>query len=318
MAMGPLSLVIIGIVSLAPVIASLITPIITPFYSLIGADPASFANTILAIDMGGYALAEEMGESEQAILFSWVFLGTMTGPTLAFTIPVALGLIEKNDLPYFAKGIMLGLITVPLGCFIGGLIAKLSVSMMLVNLLPTIFLSALIAVGLWRNPMAMIAGFSFFGRIIKVVALLGLAAVIFQTLTSWTLIPNMAPLSEGVQIVGSIAIFLAGAFPLVTFFSKIGESYLKKAGKRLSINDTSTAGLIASLAHVIPMLTTLREMDPRGKVINVAFAVSGAFVLGAHLGFVAGIEQEMAFPMIIGKLAGGFSAVCLAILTTKA
>ncbi|TWG75701.1 ethanolamine utilization protein EutH, partial [Bacillus subtilis] len=32
---------------------------------------------------------------------------------------------------------------------------------------------------------------------------------------------------------------------------------------------------------------------PRGKVINVAFAVSGAFVLGSHLGFVAGMKKEI-------------------------
>ena len=47
----------IGIVSLAPVLAAILIPIVAPFYTAIGADPSSFANTILAIDMGGYALA---------------------------------------------------------------------------------------------------------------------------------------------------------------------------------------------------------------------------------------------------------------------
>ena len=57
-------------------------------------------------------------------------------------------------------------------------------------------------------------------------------------------------------------------------------------------------------------------MDERGKVVNVAFAVSAAFVFGDHLGFTAGFAPEMLPSMIIGKLAGGISAVALALLLT--
>lgn len=76
--------------------------------------------------------------------------------------------------------------------------------------------------------------------------------------------------------------------------------------------------MVASLAHLIPMLALLKDMMPRGKVINVAFAVSAAFVLGSHLGFVAGMKKEMAAAMIIGKLAGGITAVAAAAWTTPA
>lgn len=59
------------------------------------------------------------------------------------------------------------------------------------------------------------------------------------------------------------------------------------------------------------------EMDRRGKVVNVAFAVSAAFVFGDHLGFTAGFDPEMIFPMIVGKLVGGVSAVPVAMLITR-
>ncbi|WP_174615054.1 ethanolamine utilization protein EutH [Virgibacillus ihumii] len=314
MAMGTLTLAMVGIISLSPVIAGLLTPIVAPVYHLIGADPASFANTILAIDMGGYSLAQEMSVSEESELFSWVFLGTMMGPTIVFTIPVALGIIEKEDQPYFAKGILVGLITVPLGCLIGGLTGGLGLVMILKNLLPAILFSALIAIGLWKKPGQMIYGFSIFGKFIEIVAIVGLAAIIVETLTGITVIENMLPISEGIQIIGMIAIFLAGAFPMVAFISKAFKKPLEKFGSALGISNTSTTGLVASLAHAIPMLVLVKEMEPRGKVINIAFAVSGAFVFGSHLGFVAGINREIAFAMIVGKLAGGISAVLLAIL----
>ncbi|QOY35032.1 ethanolamine utilization protein EutH [Anaerobacillus isosaccharinicus] len=316
MTMGSLALAMIGIISLAPVLASILTPIISPIYGLVGADPAAFANTILAIDMGGYALAEEMAKHPDAAIFAWVFLGTMMGPTIVFTIPVALGIIEKEDQQYFAKGVLLGIITVPVGCLIGGLVANIPIMIIVSNLIPTIIISLLISVGLWKKPEKMIIGFTIFAKCIEILALFGLVAIVIETFTNITIIPNLTPIEEGIKIVGMIAIFLAGAFPMVKLISILFKKPLIKIGTLLGISETSTTGLIASLAHHIPMFTILKDMEPRGKVINVAFAVSGAFVFGSHLGFVAGINPELVFAMIIGKLAGGLSAVMLALVLT--
>jgi ethanolamine transporter len=52
-------------------------------------------------------------------------------------------------------------------------------------------------------------------------------------------------------------------------------------------------------------------------VVNIAFAVSAAFVFGDHFGFTAGFAPEMLMPMILGKLVGGISAVALALWLTK-
>lgn len=317
LAMGPLTLAMVGIISLAPVIANILTPIIAPIYQIVGADPATFANTILAIDMGGYALAKEMALTEEAEIFSYVFLGTTMGATIVFTIPVALGMIKKEDQPFFAKGILIGMITVPIGSLVGGLVGGLSISMIVMNLIPTIFFSLLIGFGLWKYPQKMIAGFTWFGKGVETIAIIGLTLAIIETLTDITIIPNMTPLSEGIQIVGQIVIFLAGAFPMVAFIQKVLKKPLAQIGKLLGIDHTATAGLVASLAHSIPMLSILKDMDPKGKVINVAFAVSAAFVLGSHLGFVAGVEKEMVFSMIVGKLVGGIAAIFLAILTFR-
>ncbi|WP_209122744.1 ethanolamine utilization protein EutH [Alkalihalobacillus sp. BA299] len=316
-AMGPLTLAMVGIVSLAPVVTMILTPIIVPIYNLVGADPATFANIILALDMGGYALAREMSQTADAELFAWVFLGTMMGPTIVFTIPVALGIIEKEDQPYFAKGILLGIITIPLGCLVGGMVANLSLNIILINLIIPIIFSIIILAGLWKLPNHMIGAFRIFGKGIEIVAIIGLTAIIIETLTGIVVIPNMTPIDEGIMIIGLIAIMLAGAFPMVTFMINVFNNYLIRLGKILGISQVATAGLVASLAHNIPMLSMLKEMEPRGKVINVAFAVSGAFVFGGHLGFVAGMNKEMVFAMIVGKLVGGITAVILASLVTS-
>ena len=91
----------------------------------------------------------------------------------------------------------------------------------------------------------------------------------------------------------------------------------EKLGEKLGINDHSAAGLVASLANSIATFEMVKRMDKRGKVVNVAFAVSAAFVFGDHLGFAAGFAPEMLPAMIAGKLAGGISAVAVALLLTR-
>ena len=86
---------------------------------------------------------------------------------------------------------------------------------------------------------------------------------------------------------------------------------------KLGINDAAAAGLIASLANSIATFGLVKDMNERGKVVNIAFAVSAAFVFGDHLGFTAGFAPEMIGPMIAGKLAGGISAVVVALWLTK-
>ena len=154
---------------------------------------------------------------------------------------------------------------------------------------------------------------------IAVIALVtaGLAAAIVEALTGFVLIPGMAPISDGFETVGDIAIILAGAFPLVYLITKLLRKPLMAVGKLLGINDAAAAGLIASLANSIAAFGMVKDMNPRGKVVNIAFAVSAAFVFGDHLGFTAGFAPEMLGPMIIGKLVGVISAICVALWLTK-
>ena len=316
-AMGALALAMIGVITLAPALAQVLEPVVVPVYTALGADPAMFAGTILACDMGGGSLAAAMTTDPQAAALGGVITGSMLGATIVFTIPVALGILSEEDRPALAKGVLCGIVTTPLGIFTGGLVAGFPVGMILRNLIPIVLIAALIALGLWKAEKAMIKGFTWFGKGITALITIGLLASIVETLTGLTLIPGLAPISDGFHIVGEIAIVLAGAFPLVFVVTKLLEKPLLRAGKLLGINDAAAAGLIASLANSIATFGLVKNMDSRGKVVNIAFAVSAAFVLGDHLGFTAGFAPQMLLPMILGKLAGGISAVAVALVLTR-
>ena len=317
LAMGSLALAMVGIVCLAPVLASVLKPVVVPVFSLLGADPAMFAGTILACDMGGGALALELTDNMDAAMLGGVLTGSMLGATIVFTIPVAMGILREEDRPAMAKGILCGIVTIPLGVLAGGLTAGFALGMVLRNLIPIVLIALLIVLGLWKAEEAMVQGFGVFGKVVVAVVTVGLAAAIVETLTGFVVIPGLAPISEGFATVGTIAIVLAGAFPLVFVITKLLRKPLLSLGKALGINDTAAAGLIASLANSIATFGMVKDMNERGKVVNIAFAVSAAFVFGDHLGFTAGFAPEMLGAMITGKLVGGISAVALALLLTR-
>ena len=329
-AMGPLAMSMAGVVAAAPVLSMLLGPILKPIYGIFGASPAMFATTLLACHMGGYPLAMQLAEGDVAIgNFAGLILGTMMGPTIVFTIPVALGIIKKEDRGYLGAGVLAGLITVPIGCIVGGLMMNtlapeyhLNFITIIQNLIPVIIIAALIVLGLWFAPGPMINGFNKFGTGVTIVITALTAIAVFEQITGimfpvfHIMVENPADgsrgLDSGLLTCGQIAIVLIGAFPMVEWITRTFGKPLEKIGAALGMNEQGSAGMVANLANNIAMFNIMGEMNPKGKLLNVAFAVSAAFVFGDHLGFTAGNNPDMIFPVIVGKLVAGVTAIIVA------
>ena len=315
--MGPLALSMIGVIVLSPVLADLLRPVIVPVYRFLGADPAMFAGTLLACDMGGGSLAMALTNDVRAAYLGGVLTGSMLGVNIVFTLPVAMTMMTEVDRPYAAKGMLCGILTAPVGILLGGLTAGYPLVMVLRNLTPIVLIALLIALGLRFAERAMIRGFVWFGYGITALITVGLVAALIERITGFTLIPGMAPIADGFLMVGDIAIVLAGALPLVSLLSRVLRKPLRALGRRMGMEEIAMAGLVASLANSIAMFGTVKDMDERGKVVNIAFACSAAFVFGDHLGYTAGFAPSLIPALIVGKLAGGVAAVAVAWLLTR-
>jgi ethanolamine transporter len=312
MTMGPMAVAILGIGALAPAIARLLLPMIAPIFNLFGGDPSAVMGILLAPDLGGYSAAMEIAGNRSMGLFSGLLVAAMLGQTLSFSIPVGMAMIKEKDKQFFAKGILVGIVTIPIGSFIGGIIAGFSVYKILINMIPLLVLSAVLAAGLVRIPEKVIKGFGHISSGIMVLGTLGIIISIFETFVGITLLPGMTPMEEGIKIVGKISIILSGAFPMMYVFTKLLKKPLSWLGKRIGIGDVAVAGILASIANNIMMFEMFKDMDDRGKIINSAFTVSAAFTFGGQFGFIAGVEKEMIVPVVIGKVIGGLSALLLA------
>jgi ethanolamine transporter len=329
-AMGDLAISMAGVVAAAPVLAMILKPVIVPIYQAVGADASMFATTLLAMDMGGYPLAMQMAADHAIGSFAGIILGGMMGPTIVFTIPVALGIIEEEDRSYLGAGILAGMITIPIGCIAGGLMMntvaadgyKLGFGRIMQNLIPVIIIAALIVVGLWFIPAKMISGFNKFGTGVTVVITFFTAVAVFEyetgikfPLMNLMVEPDadgVIPLESGLLVCGQISCVLIGAFPMVLWIQRTFKGPLEALGKALGMNEAACTGLVANLANNIAMFNILKDMNPKGKLMNVAFSVSAAFVFGDHLGFTGGVDKNMIVPMIVGKLVAGVTALIVA------
>ena len=328
-AMGPLAIAMVGVIAAAPVLSMVLRPIVGPIYQMLGSSPSIFATTLLLADAGGYPLAVELaGENIVMGQFAGIIVGCTMGCILLFDIPVALTLIQKKDRPLLACGILVGVITAPIGCFVGGIVMNvmtdysMHLGTMLLSLLPGILVAVVLAAGLWFKPIALMNGFAKFGAFVTGLIAIFVAIAVFQYETGIRFplfhlmveagADGVSPLANSIEILGDIAFVLLGAFPMVEFIKRHCGGALAKVGEKLGMNETASAGIVATLANNIPTFQMMKDMNPKGKLMNVAFASCAAFMFGDHLGFVAGVNADMIVPMIFAKLACGLSALALA------
>ena len=316
MLLGNMALTMIGVIVLAPTIALYTAPAFDAVYNAIGIDPSIFAASILANDSGGTPLAFEIMKDISLGGFNALVVSSMMGCTISYTIPYALGVVEKERYNDMFLGMLCGIVTIPIGCFISGIVLGIPMLPLLWNLAPLIFLSAVVALGLALAQRITIKIFYVVGILMKIIITVGLVASMIEALTGWETIPGLAPISEGGMVCINAAVVLSGAFPLMFVVSKILKKPLALLGKKLKVNNQSTLGLITTIVSSTPTFEMVNKMDRRGIILNSAFAISAAFTFGGHLAFTmaySDISSAYVAPMIIAKLVSGACAFALAL-----
>lgn len=309
---GKNALSMIGMIIISPWIAEVLTPVFHGIWEVFRIDPSVIPASLFANDMGGAQLATEVAMSEQIGKFNGLIVSSMMGVTISFTIPFALGIVDEKLHKWLLLGLLCGVVTVPFGCLVAGMMLDLSFGTLVYNMLPIILFSAVIGVGLLKFPDACVKIFGIFAVFIKIVITAGLAVGIIDFMTDFKLIKNMATLEEGAAICLNASVVMSGAFPLVYVLSKVLAKPLRLIGKKMQINEMSAVGFLSSLASSITTFGVMNDMDEKGAMLNSAFAVSAAFVFAGHLAFTMALDASYLPAMIVGKLIAGFLALGLA------
>ncbi len=317
MLLGTMALSMLGMLIISPLLAEFLSPVTNGAYTLLGIDPSIIPASLFSNDMGGATLSAAVAKDAAMGNFNGLVVSSMMGSTLSYAIPVAIQLVNKKHHRQLAFGLLCGIVTIPVGCFVAGLICRLPFWALLFNLLPLILLSAIIAAGLIFAPEVCVKIFKGLGVVIKGLIVAGLLCGALNFLSGKTIIEGVAPLDESTIVCMNASLVLAGMFPLISTLSRLLNTPLTKLGNKLGMKSVSVTGLIASLASATPMFGCMDKMDDKGILLNSAFAVSGGFVFGGHLAFTMAYNADYLLPVIVGKLIGGVCAVALGILLYK-
>lgn len=312
--MGQVALVIIGLYCIAPVLGTVLAPVVTPFYHLIGSDPAMFGPTIFTIDAGGYSLAMEMCDDPAIGKFAGVVVSTLTGAAISYTIPFAIVSLNTGDFRKFSIGIMAGIAGGPFGAFVAGLVYGLSPLVLIKNLSSVIVVALLIIFGLLFTPKVAIVVFKVIAKIIAAIIAVGLGAAGFEAVTGYVLIPGMNPLSDGAALVGKIIVIVSGSLCLLYTLQKFCARPISFVSRKLKVNSFTTLNFLASLAITAAIFPDFSKMDTKGKILVSASAATIANIFGGHLGYTATVAKDMILIMFIGKLVAGAVAIALALV----
>ncbi len=305
----------IGMIVLAPLFSYLLSPILSLMTGML--DPSTFVGMLLANDMGAAPLSAEIANGELVGKYNGLIVSSMLGATVSYTIPYSLGIVKKEKHDDLLLGILYGIVTVPVGSFVGGLILGVPILVLLVNLIPLVLITVLIVIGLIKIPTVCTKIFKVLGVVMKILITFGLALGVFHFLTGVKLIPQIGDFSEAVWVAIDSGCVIMGALPLIYAITKILNKPLTALGKLLGVNPTSTVGLFSTLISNTTTFGIMNNMDRRGTIVNSAFAVSGAFVFAGHLAFTIAFSPDCLLAMIVGKLTAGILAIILALILTK-
>lgn len=310
--MGIMMLSMTGMIIIAPCFASVIMFILEKMPDNYLIDPSIIPALLLANDMGGASLAMEIAQDCNIGNFNALVISSMMGCTISFTIPFAMGTVKKEVHRELLVGLMCGLITIPLGCVVAGLVCRLSIIDLMINLLPLLMLSLIIAYGLAKKPDLCIRIFQIIGKGISVLITIGLILGILKFKAGIEIIRGLSTLEKGSTVCLNASAVMTGAFPMMHVLSKVLKKPLLEIGKKMQINNISSMGFLASLATSITTFSMMKDMDKKGIVLNSAFSVSGAFVFAGHLAFTLIMNDTYVGAMVVGKLFAGVLAVILA------
>ena len=313
----PMALTMLGMLVIAPAVGVWLTPLFDGFYNAFGIDPSIIPASLFANDMGGMSLAAAVAKDAEIGGFNAFIVSSMMGCVISFTIPFSLGIVSKEQHRELFFGFLCGIVTIPIGCFVAGLICGIAPLAILLSLLPLIIISILISLALVFFPAACIKCFSVFGIFMRILGIVGLVCSIFTFLTKIELSPHLDSFENAAFICANACVTLSGALPAMALLARLLDKPLGALGRRIGISSTATLALLGCLVTNATSLGSMDKMDKKGVVLNAAFAVSAAFVFGAHLAFTMAFNQDYVLPMIIGKLVSGVCALIAALLLYK-
>ncbi len=275
-------------------------------------DPSMLIACLLCSDMGGLPIAQQLAASPELGVFTGALVASGMGALVSFQMPMFLSTIQKEHLPLLMRGFVYGIITLPVGLLVGGLMLGLTLPTLLTNMTPVLLLCAILLVGMKLVPDAMIRFLTRVGRVISVLSYVLFGIVVLGLFVPELTVADQALVQEAAFIALRTVIIVSGGMVFSHLALRFLGGALDALSRLLGVNYASVMGLLLSCPHSMAMVPMYPDMDRKGKIMNAAFSVCGAYLIGGQLAFIIQLVPASAMPAVLAnKLLSGISAVAL-------
>lgn len=272
-------------------------------------EPSIIGSSFLAPDMGGYNIASALTTNENLVIVGGLLVTSSIGCVISWTLPVFLAALKDESLTDFIKGLLYGIIVLPIVMI--PLCIYLQVNPMV--LLPVFIICAILLACLVFLAKETIKVLDKFGQFIKIVSYILFGMVITQLyFPSFAYVP-FDLVQEAMIVVLKCGIIMSGSLVLSDLILSLFSRQIKHFSRMVGLDPYSIIGLILSCATAVAIIPFFDKMDKRGRIMNGAFNVAGAYFAGAQLGFVSGASSAKGVLFyLIFKVAAGILAILAA------
>lgn len=309
-AMGNLALSMLGFYCIAVTFVSNHVDDILQIASKLHIDASVIVGCLLAPDLGGFSIVHTLTNHESILILIGIVLTSTIGTVISFQLPIFLTDLSKDDLKEYIQGLVYGIIVIPFILIPLGL--YLEIPHLFKLILPVIIICLILLIGLALIQKIMTRLLELFGESIRIISLLLFGLVVLQAYFTNLQFTSLDLIEEALFIVFKCSMIVSGSMILCDLVLKYCSDFISHIANKLNINEYSVIGLFLQLATSIAMLPLFSKMDSKGKKMNAAFSVAGAYVLGAQLGFITSVTSDKGiFIYMFSKLLCGIIAVVI-------
>lgn len=310
--LGNMILIILGFYCFSTVLVDHHIEALKQISSSMPMDLSVFTSMVLDTSMGGYPSAMEIASTTQLGLFTGILITSTVGCFICFQLPFILTYISQKDLPSMFSGIIPGILCVPPALLLGGIVLKVNLQTMLINMVPILIICAVLIAGVLKFPEKLQVFLTLFGKLVEVMAQ-GTSVYILLGLFVPALLP--VPKEDVLNILEmtvKVTITMTGGMVFSEFILNFCRKPVQWCADQLNINESAMLGLILSLISPLIMFPLYSQMDSRGKYLNAAFLVVGSYVIGGQMAFVAEVSAGNGLTaFFVVKIVGGLLSLIL-------
>lgn len=310
--MGTMSVSIIGVSCIGVEFIERNFQSIMPYLTMLPFDPSLIGGMLLASDMGGFSISNQLTSNPRMLIINGVILSSLFGQFVTFQLPVFNAASNKEDMPVILKGFIIGVIVIPAGLIISGFILKMSLLKIITQLTPVFIICISLAIALVKIPDFVLSAFNIFTKIIQFFIYALFLLTVLGVFIPKLAYSDMESIREILIVILKSTMIICGSMVLCELILKFFQSKLQVLAYKLKINEVSVIAMLLNCSTSLAILPLLSKMDNKGKMLNASFSVSGAYFVGGQLGFVSSVTNSSTVTIyIIAKVLCGFLSMLL-------